>query len=1165
MRNFAEHKNAVQSSTLVYSNFTWSADKAVDGNKDGRSSPETSKTCSATNASMNGNHTWEVDITYPVLVNSITVYGRSYGDQLSGFQLFIGNVNNSWLSGRLLNATTAADNIHTFQANFSLVRFISVIRRNKEILTLCEVEVNGECEKGTYGYGCNETCGACLNGNDSCSKTNGQCKHGCEEGWRDGTCKQECEKGTYGFGCNETCGACLNGNDSCSKTNGQCKDGCEEGWHDGVCKQECEKGTYGFGCNETCGACLNGNDSCSNTNGQCKDGCEEGWRDGVCKQECENGTYGYGCNETCGSCLYGNDSCSITNGQCKEGCEAGWLEEVCKKKCENGTYGYGCNGTCGKCRHGNNSCSTLDGQCKDGCEAGWREGKCNLECKNGTYGYGCNETCGACLYGNDSCSITNGQCKEGCEAGWRDEGCKKQCENGTYGYGCNGTCGKCLNGNNSCSTLDGQCKDGCEAGWREGKCNLECETGTYGNRCNTTCGNCMNGNELCSKTNGTCINGCQAGWQSHTCTRVADYSKEDNKGIIIGVVTTVIVIVFVAALLIVLRLRRRSNGRSDTEGGWKQKQRVFRKMSEEKKVKELEEISVTEDLVYQNTTQRVKQTGQCISILSFWDHVMKKKAKKEEYESEFQELTQGLTKAHDAALANPSKNRYKSMYPYDSNRVVLKRISPKDSEYEEDTDYINASHIKGYEGRQCYIAAQGPTIKTVDDFWWMVWQERSLLIVMLTNTMEQGKVKCIQYWPDEDERKYGNVLVKMLRNEDFSDYVRRDMQITVGGMSRNVAQFHYKAWPDKDVPDTAWSLVGFWKAVRKYKAYDNCPMIVHCSAGVGRTGTFIALDIIYDEACQTNNVTVMQCVEKLREQRVNMVQTAKQCMFLHDVVAEALGFGTVPVLTNQFSDVFRYLMEKDETSGCSRLERQYNILMNIDLSRDIRNVPIYSNDEEFQFRCIWLPNLSWTDAYVVATGTYSEKFLAFIQQRNIKYIINMDDTSPKNILVALEVNQSETVGEMEITCCGQEDKGGFDRKEFLITDGKKSQNLTMFVLKALEDSQMTPSASSSVLMLLDAVTRCHPGSSGSNPLLFCSSRKVNLCSLMYILLNEKDRIRRDGEIHILRTSTEMIARSRTLLPSFEQYVFLYKCLAADVSPESTYENIAEVRSMNKIL
>ncbi|KAK3610924.1 hypothetical protein CHS0354_031573 [Potamilus streckersoni] len=141
----------------------------------------------------------------------------------------------------------------------------------------------------------------------------------------------ECaSKGTYGYGCNETCGACLNGNDSCSKTNGQCKDGCEEGWRDGVCKQVCKYGTYGYGCNETCGRCLNGNNSCSTLDGQCKEGCEAGWREGNCKVECDSGTYGPGCTDTCGKCLNGTSSCSKTDGQCMYGCENGWSGKNCK-------------------------------------------------------------------------------------------------------------------------------------------------------------------------------------------------------------------------------------------------------------------------------------------------------------------------------------------------------------------------------------------------------------------------------------------------------------------------------------------------------------------------------------------------------------------------------------------------------------------------------------------------------------------------------------------------------------------------------------------------------------------------------------------------------------------------------------------------------------------
>ncbi|KAL3879933.1 hypothetical protein ACJMK2_032209, partial [Sinanodonta woodiana] len=378
MLNFALHKSAKQSTTLTYNGFNWTADKAVDGNNNG-SDPDNSKTCSATEVVFM-NHTWEVDLGVDILVTKITVYGRSdrASVQLDNVRLCLGNNSGSWKYGREVRSdpSNSTNNIkYVFRAHNAIARFISVMRKGYH-LTICDVTVEGECIRRTYGSGCNETCGNCYKGDTSCSLTDGRCMEGCEAGWRGDTCKLKCEEGTYGFNCNETCGNCLNGNNSCSMVSGQCSDGCQTGWRGETCKSECDEGTYSFNCNETCGNCLNGNNSCSMVSGQCSDGCRTGWRGETCKSECEEGTYGFNCNETCGYCLNGNNSCSMVSGKCSDGCQTGWRGETCKSE---GTYGINCNETCGNCLNGNNSCSMVSGQCSDGCQTGWRVKTCKSE------------------------------------------------------------------------------------------------------------------------------------------------------------------------------------------------------------------------------------------------------------------------------------------------------------------------------------------------------------------------------------------------------------------------------------------------------------------------------------------------------------------------------------------------------------------------------------------------------------------------------------------------------------------------------------------------------------------------------------------------------------------------------------------------------------------
>ncbi|KAK3604079.1 hypothetical protein CHS0354_033485 [Potamilus streckersoni] len=308
--------------------------------------------------------------------------------------------------------------------------------------------------------------------------------------------------------------------------------------------------------------------------------------------------------------------------------------------------------------------------------------------------------------------------------------------------------------------------------------------------------------------------------------------------------------------------------------------------------------------------------------------------------------------------------------------------------------------------------------------------------------MKKFQMKCTQYWPDKDDgQTYGDVTVKILRTESLSDYVRRDLQLTLSGKSRKVTQFHYTAWPDKDVPDTAWSLVEFWKSVRKHKAYGMGPMVVHCSAGVGRTGTFIALDIIYDESCETGDIAIMKCVKNLREQRVNMVQTV--------------------------------------------------MLKKLDRGQEETNVPVYKNAEEFQSEIIWLPNLSGKDAYIAVKRIDDATLVTTIREKNIKCMITVDIKSPKDVLFSIGVNQSKTVAGVDITCKKKEDLGVFERNQFSIKsdERKDPQKLTMFLLKTWEESHEVPSDLNSVLSLLEDINLFYQSPSER---IGCPKRKITI-------------------------------------------------------------------------
>ncbi|XP_046839551.1 tyrosine-protein phosphatase non-receptor type 12-like [Xenia sp. Carnegie-2017] len=233
---------------------------------------------------------------------------------------------------------------------------------------------------------------------------------------------------------------------------------------------------------------------------------------------------------------------------------------------------------------------------------------------------------------------------------------------------------------------------------------------------------------------------------------------------------------------------------------------------------------------------------------------------------------------HGQLPANKVKNRFKDILPFDNSRVTLP------SSGEEGSDYINANFIKGLKGDREYIASQGPLSHTVNDFWRMVWTYKVKVVVMLCKEEESKKKKCQRYWCESDEPTitFGAIVVKTERTINVqNNFVMRTLLAKCGEESLKLTQFHYTAWPDHGVPKTTLPLIELIKMVRDCRR-DNCPIVLHCSAGCGRTGTICAMDYSHSllEAKRYKEVDPYLIVESLRKQRHAMVQTAGQYEFL---------------------------------------------------------------------------------------------------------------------------------------------------------------------------------------------------------------------------------------------------------------------------------------------
>ncbi|GIY72400.1 tyrosine-protein phosphatase non-receptor type 11 [Caerostris darwini] len=291
---------------------------------------------------------------------------------------------------------------------------------------------------------------------------------------------------------------------------------------------------------------------------------------------------------------------------------------------------------------------------------------------------------------------------------------------------------------------------------------------------------------------------------------------------------------------------------------------------------------ITASTIECRVQQLAKENTQSSGKAGFW----------EEFEYLQQQECKHLYSRNVGTLPeNRSKNRYKNILPFDHTRVILKDVDPNVP----GADYINANHITPDEDtvgdgpKKYYIATQGCLHNTVADFWWMAWQENTRVIVMTTKEMERGKNKCFRYWPEINQiKEVGKFVLKNLSESSTTDYILREFTLTKENCteSRTIYHYHFTAWPDHGVPSDPGCVLNFLHDVnhRQESVPGSGPIIVHCSAGIGRTGTFIVIDMIVDLIKRQGldcEIDIQRSILMVRSQRSGMVQTEAQYKFVY--------------------------------------------------------------------------------------------------------------------------------------------------------------------------------------------------------------------------------------------------------------------------------------------
>ncbi|XP_060585328.1 receptor-type tyrosine-protein phosphatase alpha-like [Ruditapes philippinarum] len=530
-------------------------------------------------------------------------------------------------------------------------------------------------------------------------------------------------------------------------------------------------------------------------------------------------------------------------------------------------------------------------------------------------------------------------------------------------------------------------------------------------------------------------------------------------------------------------------------------------------------------------------------------------------------------------------NRYNSLYPYDHSRVKIAAL-PR--------FFINACYIDGYNNKKkAYIASLGPTSKTTDkfsNFWLMVWHERSDIIVMLTNLRELSGMKCEKYWPNSDEEQlYGQITVKCRSVEEFAEYTVRTFTISKKKEERNVIHLHYTAWPDKGVPQEVTSLVEFRQRVKSVPVTLGGPVIAHCSAGVGRTGTYIALDILTEEGKDLGSVDVFNCVNKMRGQRVNMVQTGEQYMFLHKALVHSLTFDCETLTAEaiqaivyeadeqKFTDMYQILQREVDTECQDDLDdREENRKRHNNKNRRHSEIPAnrsrvrlfvarsHHSSHDY-INAVFISSFKTKNLFIAAQSPLAgtiEDFVCMIYQQNCACVIALDQPFKQGDNDGQYLpadNKTYICGNFTVTSSKCETKQQFVVKKLTITHTNQSEVKTVyhFQYKKWAESNTVPDTVEDFVHFIKDVEKRvnHHTNNNSHVVVHCLTgyERSGLFCTLYSLLEKLEAERQVSLVNMIR---KIRTHRRQAITGVEQLKFCFRCVSAYLEIYNTYSNFA---------
>ncbi|XP_067938626.1 receptor-type tyrosine-protein phosphatase epsilon-like [Watersipora subatra] len=554
-------------------------------------------------------------------------------------------------------------------------------------------------------------------------------------------------------------------------------------------------------------------------------------------------------------------------------------------------------------------------------------------------------------------------------------------------------------------------------------------------------------------------------------------------------------------------------------------------------------------------------------------------------------ILQQYEKLHDAPTGetlaalkpeNRVKCRYKDLYPADEYRVLLRRLPSQG------TDFINANFLRGYDGEEKYIAAQGPTNLTVEDFWLMIWQQDIQLIVMATRVYESNKMKCYQYWPETEGEmlEFGNIKIHNDGIVSWPDYTITTLQAYVGGEEKRLTHYQFTSWPDHDVPSTSFPFLTFYGIISRQFKKTSSPLLIHCSAGVGRTGTIIALDYLLAQAKAELKVDVYKCVKQMRKRRPYMIQTEEQYIFVHRLLYDAISTQDFLTLTDmlpqkaadeqllrrEYQYIEETLSQVPSVSESGKENKDLNRLQNI-LPDDKYRIYLNSLDGQTYINAVRVNGYRKLDQFYATQLPLQntvKDFWQLVHERSCKIIVQLGTAEDNVLFYSVEPSTGYSYGEGTHTIHTKSvsQKGVLQiyhlehsiRKKNLLKEPKHYTETSEVCLVKLPSTQCDLRSRTMVLHMISIaeqmVKLCQK--QGDVNVLVTSRDGAELCGLFICSFNCLESIRLTQEVEVHSQVLLAKYRRRQFISTLSSYRLIYEILAAYAQQFSSYQNLSMV-------